>query len=357
MQEKIKEQLSALAERIRQIKKQIRNEEATKTAFIMPFLQIMGYDVFNPAEVSPEYTADVGVKANEKVDYAIIIDGEPVMLIECKKCTQELNACNESQLLRYYNVTQAKFGILTNGIEYKFYADIKSANQMDIEPFFSIDLAKDIDLIDFAELSKFHREKFSADDIRKTAMILKNFGSIQREILAEFANPSREWVTLLFKRINPEIIFTLAQRETFTPLVKSAIEQVINDCVKERLNIAVIKTDEVRNTASEMREAMTDKIVTTEEEKEAFALVRSFAAEINLADRVFMRDAQTYCAILFDNNNRKPIIRLYFNNQNKKYVWVFEPEKKVLVSAPLDILPLKKHIQETMLKYYQNGKK
>lgn len=357
MQNKIKEQLMALAERIAQTKGKIQSEEATKTAYIMPFLQIMGYDIFNPEEVVPEFTADIGIKANEKVDYALILNGKPEILIECKKCTHDLNAENESQLLRYYNVTQAEFGILTNGIQYKFYTDTQSTSQMDTEPFFSIDLAQDIDTIEFAELSKFHRDNFSVENIRKTAKLLKSSGAIKREILAEFANPSKEWVTLIFKRINPESIFTPAQRETFTPLVKNAIEQIINDRIHERLNMAELETEKVRNSASEMREAMTDKIVTTDEEKEAFSLIRSFAAEINLSDRVFMRDAQTYCAILFDDNNRRPIIRFYFNNPNKKYVWIFEPEEKVPVTAPLDILPLKKHIQDTMLKYYQNGKK
>ena len=357
MQNKIKEQLKALAERIAQTKGKIQSEEATKTAYIMPFLQIMGYDIFNPEEVIPEFTADIGTKASEKVDYALVLNGKPEILIECKKCSQELKAENESQLLRYYNVTKAEFGILTNGIQYKFYTDTQSVNQMDTEPFFTIDLAQDIDTIEFAELAKFHRDNFSVENIRKTAKILKSSEALKREILAEFASPSREWVTFLFKRINPDVIFTPAQRDTFTPLVKAAIEQIINDRIHERLNIAELVTEKERNSASEMREAMTNKIVTTDEEKEAFALIKSFAAEINLADRVFMRDAQTYCAILFDDNNRRPIIRFYFNNPNKKYVWVFEPEEKVPVTAPLDILPLKKHIQETMLKYYQNGKK
>lgn len=357
MQNQIKEQLRSLAERIAQTKNKIQSEEATKTAYIMPFLQIMGYDVFDPEEVIPEFTADIGTKVNEKVDYALVLNGKPEVLIECKKCTHDLNIQNESQLLRYFNVTNAEFGILTNGIQYKFYTDTQSPNQMDTEPFFSIDLSQDIDTIEFAELSKFHRENFSAENIRKTAKLLKSSGAIKREILAEFANPSKELVTLIFKKINPESIFTPAQRETFTPLVKSAIDQIINDRIHERINMAEVETEKVRNSASEMREAMTDKIVTTDEEKEAFSIIRSFAAEINLADRVFMRDAQTYCAILFDDNNRRPIIRFYFNNPNKKYVWIFEPEEKVPVSEPLDILPLKKHIQDTMLKYYQNGKK
>ncbi len=358
MQNQIKDQLRCLAERIVQTKSKVRTEEGTKTAYIMPFLQIMGYDVFNPDEVVPEFTADVGVKVGEKVDYAIIRNNDPEILIECKKCTHDLNAENESQLLRYFSVTKAKFGILTNGIQYKFYTDIDNANQMDREPFLTVDLAGDIDAIDYSELLKFHRKTYDAEKIRKTAELSKSTSAINQEIMAEFANPSKEFVALLYKRIKPKDIFTPAQRERFTPLVKSAIDQYINSRIKEKLDVAYLETEKVSAAASALREAMTDKVVTTEEEQEAFGIVRTFAMEMNVHDRVFMRDAQTYCAILFDDNNRRPVCRFYFNHPTKKEIMLFDSSvERIVIKDISAIFSLKDRIMATLAKYMHEFKK
>ena len=129
-----KDQIKILGERVVKLKDQIATEEATKNAFIMPFLQSLGYDVFNPVEVIPEYVTDIGTKKGEKIDYAIFKDGNPIILIECKHCNQNLDL-HEGQLLRYFHVSKAKFGILTNGVIYKFYSDLVEANKMDEKPF------------------------------------------------------------------------------------------------------------------------------------------------------------------------------------------------------------------------------
>lgn len=59
----------------------ITTEEATKNAFVMPLVNALGYNVFDPTEVVPEFTADIGTKKSEKVDYAIMRDGEPSILM------------------------------------------------------------------------------------------------------------------------------------------------------------------------------------------------------------------------------------------------------------------------------------
>src|SRR5215207_4868836 len=118
-----KDFIKQLGDRAAKMKDKILTEEATKNAFIMPFIQMMGYDVFNPLEVVPEFIADIGIKKGEKVDYAIIKDGNPIVLIECKHWSADLNPHN-SQLFRYFHTTSAKFGILTNGIVYRWYTDL-----------------------------------------------------------------------------------------------------------------------------------------------------------------------------------------------------------------------------------------
>ena len=117
----MKEALKTLSDRITATLETVCTEEATKNAYVMPFIQMLGYDVFNPLEVVPEFTADVGLKQGEKVDYAIMIGGSPAILIECKDCRNDLSISNAGQLFRYFHTTRAKFGILTNGIFYRFY--------------------------------------------------------------------------------------------------------------------------------------------------------------------------------------------------------------------------------------------
>ncbi|HML84563.1 MAG TPA: type I restriction endonuclease, partial [Bacteroidales bacterium] len=125
-----KDQIKILGDRVNKLKDQIATEEATKNAFIMPFLQSLGYDVFNPMEVVPEFVADLGLKKGEKIDYAIFKDNAPIILIECKHWAQNLDL-HDGQLLRYFHVSKARFGLLTNGIIYRFYSDLVEANKMD----------------------------------------------------------------------------------------------------------------------------------------------------------------------------------------------------------------------------------
>ena len=125
-----KDAIKQLSERVLKLKDNILTEEATKNAFIMPFINVLGYDVFNPLEVVPEMTCDIAMKKGEKIDYAIIKEGEPILLIECKHWAQDLNL-HDNQLIRYFNVSKAKFGILTNGITYRFYTDLIEPNKMD----------------------------------------------------------------------------------------------------------------------------------------------------------------------------------------------------------------------------------
>lgn len=117
------DQVKQFAKRVEGMKDTIQTEEATKTSIIMPFFSLLGYDVFNPNEFIPEFTADVGIKKGEKVDYAILSDGSPVILIECKWIGEPLEK-HDSQLFRYFGTSKAKFAILTNGLIYRFYTDL-----------------------------------------------------------------------------------------------------------------------------------------------------------------------------------------------------------------------------------------
>lgn len=323
-----KDQIKILGERVIKLKDQIATEEATKNAFIMPFLQSLGYDVFNPVEVIPEYITDIGTKKGEKIDYAIFKDGNPIILIECKHCNQNLDL-HEGQLLRYFHVSKAKFGILTNGVIYKFYSDLVEANKMDEKPFleFNITEIKDIQI---EELKKFHKSYFDADSITNTASELKYSNELKQLISQELNNPTHDFVKHLAKQVYPSII-TAKVLDLFTQLTKKAAQVLLSDLITERLNNALKKEKEDEQQEIQEAAALTEKanskIETTEEELEGFLIIKSILRQKIDVSRVAYRDAQTYFAILLDDNNRKTICRLYFNG-NKKYLMYFDDNKK-----------------------------
>lgn len=327
-----KDQIKLLGERVLKLKDQIATEEATKNAFIMPLLQSLGYDVFNPLEVVPEYVTDIGTKKGEKIDYAIFKDGNPTILIECKHWAQNLNL-HDGQLLRYFHVSKAKFGILTNGITYRLYSDLVEPNKMDEKPFleFNISEIKD-NQVD--ELKKFHKSYFDAESITNTASELKYTNELKHLIQQELVNPTPEFVKHFARQVYPSVV-TSKVLEQFTNLTKKSIQQHISDLITERLKTALTKEDEavkekeVIEAAAELAKEDANKIITTEEELEGFMIVKTILRQKISATRISYRDAQSYFAILLDDNNRKTICRLYLNGSKKYFVTLDEQKKEV----------------------------
>ncbi|MCP9754071.1 restriction endonuclease [Lacihabitans sp. CCS-44] len=324
-----KDLIKQLGERVHKLKDQISTEEATKNAFIMPFLNSLGYDVFNPVEVVPEFVTDIGTKKGEKIDYAIFKDGIPTILVECKHWNQNLNL-HDNQLLRYFHVSKAKFGILTNGITYKFYSDLVEPNKMDEKPFleFNISEIKDVQI---EELKKFHKSYFDAESIINSASELKYTNELKHLIQNEFNSPSPDFVRFFAKQVYPSVV-TAKVLDQFTNLTKKSIQQYISDLITERLKTALDQEDEkskLNNEAETIQEieASESKIITTEEEIEAFMIVKSIIRQKVEPQRIHYRDAQSYFAILLDDNNRKSICRLYLHS-NRKYIGIIDDQKK-----------------------------
>ena len=192
----ITQKIAALASRAQEQIDHIVNEEATKNAMVMPFIQSLGYDVFNPTEVLPEFTADVGLKKGEKVDYAIKNEGVLSILIECKPRTTDLANAQFSQLYRYFNCTEAKFAILTNGIEYRFYSDLDDANKLDTRPFFTFRLT-DYNERDIEELKKFAKPVFNVDTILSTANRLKYTNLAMTSFSKLMKEPPRDFIKFI----------------------------------------------------------------------------------------------------------------------------------------------------------------
>lgn len=331
------ERLTALAAKVKQQRGQINTEEATKNAFIMPFIStILGYDVFNPLEVIPEFTADVGIKKGEKIDYAIVRDGEVQILIECKKSKEPVRIEHASQLYRYFAVTNARIAVLTNGEIYQFFTDLDQPNRMDAKPFLVLDL-NDIDESLIVELRKLSKEVFDLDSIISAAGELKYIGAIKRTIAAEFKEPHDDWVKFFTNRVY-DGQYTQKVREQFTGLVTKATKQYLNDQVNERLKTALGTASYRADGDSLLVPAVTSEpvveadlsedkgIETTLEELEGYQIVRAIVCNEVKPARITQRDAKSYFAVLLDDNNRKPIARLHFN-RSQKYLGVFDDNK------------------------------
>lgn len=353
-----KDIVKQLAERINTVKEQIRTEEATKNALIMPFIQMLGYDVFNPLEVVPEMDCDIARKKGEKIDYAILKDGEPIMLFECKHWEQELNL-HKVQLKRYFVASKAKFAVLTNGIAYKFYTDIDKQNIMDETPFleFSIDSIRDTQI---EELKKFHKSYFDIDSIMDSASELKYMSLLKTAIKDEFTAPSADFVKLFTKKVYDGMA-TAKVLEQFTPLVKRSLTSYINDILNTRLNMAMTsdeptsqKEEEVPTPEPEKTEDTKSQVVTTQEELEAYYIVKSILRTEIDSDRVAFRDVISYSSVFIDDNNRKLVCRFYFNNpQNLRISFIDDNEKEVRhkISNIDDIYKYSEQIKESAKRY------
>lgn len=329
------DQLRVLSNRITNTKDLIQTEEATKNSMIMPFIQILGYNVFDPLEVTPELIADVGTKKGEKVDYAILKDGQPIMLFECKKAGGDLSINHAGQLFRYFHVTAARFGVLTNGLVYRFFTDLEQPNKMDEKPFFEFNIL-DFKERDVEELKKFAKTAFDLDTILTTANDLKYTRAIQNRLAEWVANPPEDFVRLISAELIGSKRFTPVVKDQFTLITKRAFEQLLGEKINDRLKGAmtpdvvtlVEKAAPIIPTAENTEEP---QIVTSAEELEGFHLVRAILREFVSAKRIVMRDAQSYCAILLDDNNRKPICRLRFNNSQNLRLGIFNDKKEELI--------------------------
>lgn len=359
------ELLTAMSQKVKNQREAITTEEGTKNAFVMPFIStILGYDVFDPLEVVPEFTADVGIKKGEKIDYAIMRDGEVQMLIECKKSGESLKIENASQLYRYFAVTNARIAVLTNGVVYHFYTDLDAPNRMDSKPFLVLDLL-DIDETLLPELRKLTKDVFDLDSIINAAGELKYVGQIKRTIAAQFLEPEDDWIRFFTARVYEGAI-TQKVRDQFTPLVTKATKQFLNDQVNERLKSALGGTNFSASDAAAQEGAVSShaaaaddldrdtEIQTTLEELEGYHIIKAIACSEVKPQRVVNRDSKSYFAILLDDNNRKPIARLHFNSKSIKYLGLFDGEKnetRHAIETLDDIYRHADHIRQTVKAY------
>lgn len=357
------DQINALAARIGKQLEHLKTEEATKNALIMPFINALGYNVFDPTEVVPEFTCDVGTKKGEKVDYAIMQDSKPIMLFECKQAGAQLKIEYASQLFRYFAVTEARIGVLTNGTTYLFYSDLEEPNKMDERPFLEFDMLEIREPL-LIELKKLTKSAFNLTELLSAAHELKYTKALKQYLAQEWANPSAELVKFLTAQVYQGRI-TQAVRDQFTDIVKRSLHQFMNERINDRLKSALQQDDAQQPVLSDtLQEILTTEttlepaeVVTTEDEMEAFRIVRAILRQSVDVSRVSQRDVKSYFGVLLDDNNRKPICRLYFNTAHK-YLSIFNSdrqEQKIPISSVDDIYTYAEQLKATVASYEGNG--
>ncbi len=351
------DKLNALARRTDRIE-HLQTEEATKMALVVPFIAALGYDVYDPIEVVPEFTTDVGIKKGEKVDYAIFKDGVPIILFECKKVGVNLEKVSASQLYRYFSVSKARVGVVTDGVVYRFFSDFEAENKMDERPFLEIDI-RAIDDFAVTQLKRFAKSAFDLDDLLGAAEQLKYSKAMRDYLENELQSPSDDLVRLIASQVY-EGRFGKRVVDKFRPIVRSAFAGLIHDRIERRLQAALASEDGAAPPAKESVEATAEPeeaealpegvvsvdgdVVTTQEEIDAYHIVRAIVSEVVGPERVAMRDAKSYCSVLFDDNNRKPLCRFRFNNLSRLVIGVFDAEKnetKHEIGAVQDIFGLR----------------
>lgn len=329
--------LDPIADRARKQLDHLQTEAATSTALVLPFLAALGYDVFDPTEIVPEFSADFGGKKGEKVDYAVLKNGGPIILVEVKCWNVNLDRVHESQLYRYFSVTPAKVSILTNGVQYKFFADTEAQNKMDEKPFYEFDI-RSMKKADYDALRRFTKSNFDGETVATAAQELMFTQGIVTALHNEFASPSEDFVRYLAKLVYTGTLGKNA-KELFTQIVKRAQQQFLTEFftkLGENVTSAINRIDVAppsqmpSQTSPPAAAASTpplvvltaavadvDEIVTTQDERDGYEVVKAIMASVVDVTRVVMRDSKSYCAILLDDNNRRPICRLRFNGAQK----------------------------------------
>ncbi|WP_024833851.1 type I restriction endonuclease [Ruminiclostridium josui] len=354
------DELKQFSKRVENIKDKILTEEATKTSIIMPFFSLLGYDVFDPHEFLPEFTADVGIKKGEKVDYAIIMDGKPTILVEAKWCGENLDK-HGSQLFRYFGTSEAKFGILTNGIIYKFYTDLDESNKMDMKPFLEFNI---LDIKDgyVQELKKFNKINFDIETIFNTASELKYSNEIIKLMTQQLKTPSDNFIKYVLGEVYSGIK-TQNVIEKFRDIIKKSLNQFVNELMNDKITTALKSSNEIQEESAAVLNPETEinthesKINTTQDELEAFFIVRQFLSEIVSRDLITYKDTESYFGILYDNNSWKWICRFKLDGI-KKYIFLPDTGKGQL-KYPLenldDISNYKQSILDVARRYIKDG--
>jgi predicted type IV restriction endonuclease len=332
--------IEKISEQVRKRAEAVSGEEATKMGLIVPFFSTLGYDVFDPTEVIPEYIADFAVKKAgqmEKVDYAISLSNAIVMLIEAKARDKKPEA-HDGQLKRYFNgLRSAKVAIVTNGIEYLFFTDLRHENMMDDEPFFIFNILN-YDLKQIENLKFFHRDNFNTLAIKRHAEEMVYLTGMTKLVDSLLRSPSDEFIRFLISQLgNIGSRYAIESRitsnviEKFKPIVKKSIKGSLVDLMTQSISkemgqpsdfsSATQLIEEVEELADELEQNSEDsRVETTDEELEAFEKIKSITARSTTSKlEVQYKDVVSYFGVNVGKTNWW-FLRLYLSPKKKSFV-------------------------------------
>lgn len=310
------------------------NEEATKQALILPFLQVLGYDIYNPTELVPEYKA--GWANKEKVDYAVFIDEKPAIFIEAKAFGEKL-INYDAQLAKYFNSTpDVKIAIITDGITYKFFTDGQQLNIMSEDPLFEFNI-EELKKQDYEVLDRLRKDNFEVDSIITEAENLFYLNGFMKRLKQNFNNPGEDFIKFVASDIYPSRMTSKAL-ERLQPLVKQAVSTTLVAMVSKGLTHSIDEEDSEDDApASEEGSKNESKIKTTEQELEAYnAIVQIIEGEFGSEHEINYKDTQSYFSVQMQKPSRW-FCRLHFNNLKRIYVAFRIPEEaaKALVDPSI----------------------
>jgi hypothetical protein len=342
------DRMTEVSKRMQSRLDKLTTEEATKNALVMPFINhILGYNVFDPSEVMPEFAADVGTKKREKVDYALLQDGSPVMLFECKRHGTSLDNEPASQLYRYFSVTKARFGVLTDGVIYRFFSDLDEKNKMDPKPFF------EIDMLDFSdgeveELRRFTKTSFDPENILSTAKDLKYTREIILLLLSEWAEPSEAFVRHITGQVY-DGSRTKNVIDQFSPIVKKAMGRFLTGRINERLKSALEEPVKHEDETPLEPNPTNESSFINQDEWQGYFAVKAILTSVVSPERVQIRSMKHCCAVLLDGTNRKVICRLRFRGSTKTLGLYNQgkAEEKIPIETVDDVFTYSNQLMET----------
>ncbi|MEH1932325.1 MAG: type I restriction endonuclease [Nostoc sp.] len=328
------EDIIKLSEQVRKRFDQVVGEEATKMALIVPFLSALGYDVYDPSEVMPEYVADFATRRAgqfEKVDYALAINGTKVMLVEAKARGQKAEA-HDGQLSRYFNgLLTTKVAIVTNGVEYRFFTDLRDKNVMDKEPFFTFNILE-YDTKDIDNLKFFHRDNFEVTAITNHAEEMVYVKGMTQLLGNLLRSPSEEFVRFLVAELGTvapsyEIKGRITGKiiDKFKPIVKKSIQGSLVELMTRSLSQEITQPVELEveqeiEEEEKQQQSQESKVVTTAEEIEAFEKIKAITqTSMSYNFELQYKDTASYFGINLGKSTWW-FLRLYLSSQKKSFM-------------------------------------
>ncbi len=309
--------LKSHVEHIKNVGAHCSTEETTKQALILPMLDILGFSPYDPTKVRAEFNADfLGVKASERVDYALFCHGVPVVFIEAKAYAEKVTN-HAPQLSRYFNSSpNVPVGIITNGREWRFFTDLIHKNVMDSEPFLIIDLL-DSNETELSCLRRFRYDEFEPDKLRSMAEESTYFTAFTEVINSSLKNIDIDFVRYVANKACIQRQLTAKFLDSITPIVRRSIEKAVSDMVVSGLSAPDLSKNEqqtqIQDQDADFIEGVKDivspeneKIVTTIDEQ----MLYSYSVDILGCDaEILLKDTETYCALLYQGKVNRWLLR------------------------------------------------